>query len=388
MGTSEQLARYQDLVEAIAVQLRPVVFAEFKKDLATSTSQYASLVSAEELTQLLMAKLRPEIRQGVEDQIRKLKAEQARQEAARQAAARQTFIDQLIITIDTKLRSSVISIVSSTVKSATSEQLARYEDLVEAIAVQLRPVVFAEFKKDLATSTSQFARLVSAEELTRLLMAKLRPEIREGVEAQIRALKAEQARLEAARQEAARLEAARQEAARLEAARLAEQARLEAARREAARVEAIRIANQAKTEIVSRIVVYFQTSVKDATIQYLVSGRGAGQSEDAVASAIMASLRAQIQSRLESQVRGLEAVSAGYISVSEFTSELMGQIMSQMRVYIIQQVQLWRAEQARLATPAPQTKIVSLFGTGKDNSVVIDTKNYHVDYSFASVSKK
>merc|ERR1711994_601943 len=367
MGTSEQLARYQDLVEAIAVQLRPVVFAEFKKDLATSTSQYASLVSAEELTQLLMAKLRPEIRQGVEDQIRKLKAEQARQEAARQAAARQTFIDQLIITIDTKLRSSVISIVSSTVKSATSEQLARYEDLVEAIAVQLRPVVFAEFKKDLATSTSQFARLVSAEELTRLLMAKLRPEIREGVEAQIRALKAEQARLEAARQEAARLEAAR---------------------REAARVEAIRIANQAKTEIVSRIVVYFQTSAKDATIQYLVSGRGAGQSEDAVASAIMASLRAQIQSRLESQVRGLEAVSAGYISVSEFTSELMGQIMSQMRVYIIQQVQLWRAEQARLATPAPQTKIVSLFGTGKDNSVVIDTKNYHVDYSFASVSKK
>jgi len=378
--------------------LRPVVFAEFKKDLATSTSQYASLVSAEELTQLLMAKLRPEIRQGVEDQIRKLKAEQARQEAARQAAARQTFIDQLIITIDTKLRSSVISIVSSTVRSATSEQLARYEDLVEAIAVQLRPVVFAEFKKDLATSTSQFARLVSAEELTQLLMAKLRPEIREGVEAQIRALKAEQARLEAARQEAARLEAARQEAARLEAARLAEQARLEAARaeaarleaarREAARVEAIRIANQAKTEIVSRIVVYFQTSVKDATIQYLVSGQGAGQSEDAVASAIMASLRAQIQSRLESQVRGLEAVSAGYISVSEFTSELMGQIMSQMRVYIIQQVQLWRAEQARLATPAPQTKIVSLFGTGKDNSVVIDTKNYHVDYSFASVSKK
>merc|ERR1712165_508707 len=197
------------------------------------------LVSAEELTQLLMAKLRPEIRQGVEDQIRKPKAEQARQEAARQAAARQTFIDQLIITIDSKLRSSVISIVSSTVKSATSEQLARYEDLVKAIAVQLRPVVFAEFKKDLATSTSQFARLVSAEELTRLLMAKLRPEIREGVEAQIRALKAEQARLEAARQEAARLEAARLEAARREAARL-EAERREAARREAARLEAER----------------------------------------------------------------------------------------------------------------------------------------------------
>jgi len=251
-------------------------------------------------------------------------------------------------------------------------------------------------------------------------MAKLRPEIRQGVEDQIRALKAEQARLEAARAEAARREAARQEAARLEAARLAEQARLEAARKEAARLEAarleaarleaarleaarveaarleaqraeaarleaIRVYQQAKGEIVSGIVVYFQVSVKDATTQYLVSGKGSGQSEDAIASAIMASLRAEIQSRLESQLRGLKAVSAGYLSLNEITSELMGQIMSQMRVFIIRQVQIYRAEQA---TPAPATKIVSLFGTGKGNSVVIDTKNYHVDYSFDSISKK
>lgn len=140
-----------------------------------------------------------------------------------------------------------------------------------------------------------------------------------------------------------------------------------------------------QNNIVQGVLVYFQSAAQQATTQYLTAGKGAGQSEDAVASAVIASLQSQIQAQLEQAVGKLQIVRSGYVTSQEIISQLMPKIMSQMRAFIIRQVQLWRAEQARLAaaaTPAPSTKIVSIFGTGKGNSVNVDTPNYQFNYAF------
>jgi len=140
-----------------------------------------------------------------------------------------------------------------------------------------------------------------------------------------------------------------------------------------------------QNKVIQGILVYFQSAAKRATTEYLTSGKGRGQSEDAVASAVIASLQSQIVAQLEQAVGQLKIVRSGYATSQEIISQLMPKIMSQMRVFIIKQVQLWRAEQARLAaqaTPAPSTKIVSIFGDGKGNSVNVDTPNYQFNYAF------
>jgi len=142
------------------------------------------------------------------------------------------------------------------------------------------------------------------------------------------------------------------------------------------------VSSGSKKTIITSVYVYFENVAKQATTRYLVSGQGVGQSEDAIASAILDSLRSQIRVQLETEVAKLPAVKAGYLDGSFIVQELMGQVMAKMRVFIISQVQIYLREQALLATPAPVDKVVSLFGTGKGNSVVVDTKNYHIDYAF------
>jgi len=140
----------------------------------------------------------------------------------------------------------------------------------------------------------------------------------------------------------------------------------------------------AKTTIVTTVYAYFEDAASQATNRYMVSGRGEGQSEDVIASAVLASLQSQVRAQLESEVAKISAVKAGYVDGSLIVEELMGQIMSKMRLFIISQVQIYLRQQALLATPAPKpaSKVVSIFGTGKHNSVVVDTKNYHIDYAF------
>lgn len=140
------------------------------------------------------------------------------------------------------------------------------------------------------------------------------------------------------------------------------------------------VSSSDKSAVVSRIIVFFRDTATQATNQYLASGRGAGQSEDAIASAILATLRNQIQTQLGTEVAKLSAVASGYADGNQIIAELMGQIMAQMRVTIVEIVRVYLANQT--PAPAPASKIVSIFGTGKGNSVVVDTKDYHFDYAF------
>merc|ERR1711994_772656 len=144
------------------------------------------------------------------------------------------------------------------------------------------------------------------------------------------------------------------------------------------------LTDSAKVDLINSILLSFESSAKQATIRYLSAGKGAGQSDASIASAVMSSLSSQVESQLLRAVSKLDIVVAGYYNASELVAELLPSVMSQMRVIIIQTITAWRAEQAALVpvTAAPASKVVSIFGTGKGNSVKVDTPNYNFNYAF------
>lgn len=88
---------------------------------------------------------------------------------------------------------------------------------------------------------------------------------------------------------------------------------------------------------------------------------------------------------MEQEVSGLEVFQSGAFTDSEAFNSLMAEIMKQLRIIIIQQIQVYRAEQIRLATPAPTpkpTNTLSIFGDGKGNNVRVETPEFKYNYGY------
>merc|ERR1712038_1386300 len=167
------LSKYGNLVETIMTQLRPVVLAEVRRALATTSFKG---LDAQDLSNNIIIKLRPFIEEGVQEQVRLLQQELE--------ANSVTVVDSVI----NSLRPIIIRVIRQTVRSSNAD-LSQYDNLVQIIISQLRPVVLAEVTKALSSSP-KFSSL-DARDLTERILLKITPFVKEGIEEQIREIELE-----------------------------------------------------------------------------------------------------------------------------------------------------------------------------------------------------
>jgi len=170
------LSKYGNLVETILTQLRPVVLAEVRRALATSTDPGHSHLKADDLTEKIMLRLRGFVEEGVQEQVKIL------QEEARIGH------DQVVESVITSLRPIIIRVIRQTVRSSNAD-LTQYNNLVKTIITQLRPVVLSEVSKAISSSP-KFSHL-NARDLTEEILVKITPFVGEAVQQQIKELEAE-----------------------------------------------------------------------------------------------------------------------------------------------------------------------------------------------------
>merc|ERR1712241_218301 len=170
------LSKYGNLVETILTQLRPVVLAEVRRALATSTDPGHSHLKADDLTEKIMLRLRGFVEEGVQEQVKILQEEAG------------IGHDQVVESVITSLRPIIIRVIRQTVRSSNAD-LTQYNNLVKTIITQLRPVVLSEVSKAISSSP-KFSHL-NARELTEEILLKITPFVREAVSQQIKELEAE-----------------------------------------------------------------------------------------------------------------------------------------------------------------------------------------------------
>merc|ERR1712241_866251 len=170
------LSKYGNLVETILTQLRPVVLAEVRRALATSTDPGHTHLKADDLTEKIMLRLRGFVEEGVQEQVKIL------QEEARIGH------DQVVESVITSLRPIIIRVIRQTVRSSNAD-LTQYKNLVKTIITQLRPVVLSEVSKAISSSP-KFSHL-NARDLTEEILVKITPFVGEAVQQQIKELEAE-----------------------------------------------------------------------------------------------------------------------------------------------------------------------------------------------------
>jgi len=413
-NSNEDLDNYLNLAETIMVQLRPVVSREVTQALRLST-KYSNL-SAKKLTDLIVVEIRPFVVRSLKKEVEIVKAEDTN------LLIEKTNL--LIERIINRLESIVVKVIKTTVAQEDTD-LGNKAELVDTIVAGLNPVVLAEVRG--AIQVTKVA--LNAQEMTAEIMLRLRPFIVRGVDTEIsKALTSKVsagflARIRPIIREAVikilktsgagvtdeddLIELVYQQfkagyllgviteevqdvlgeqLPQSELEKLLDSLRPNIRSIVIEEISSFRqtaqLSSTAKDDLVAKILVTFESRAKQATLQYLSAGNGIGQSDDQIASAVMASLRGQIESQLFSAVSSLDIVASGYYDASEIVNELMSTIMGQMRVIILRRITLWRAEQAAVVTPAPVSKVVSIFGTGKGNSVKVDTPNYNFNYAF------
>lgn len=151
----------ESLVASILEQLEPVVLASVKSAIRNSGSNYDANV----ITTNIIIQLRPFVEEGVKNEV---------------AQSRQITEGDVVRTITSDLRPTVVTIIRSTVSQESN--LNNPEGLVETIIVQLRPVVVGSVTK----ASKQF----DAEKLAERIIIELRPFILEAVQLQISEIQA------------------------------------------------------------------------------------------------------------------------------------------------------------------------------------------------------
>merc|ERR1711881_700026 len=116
-----------------------------------------------------------------------LLAQKQREEAER-LAQQKACANQVVQSVKSDLEPIIIRIIRQTVRSSNAD-LTQYDNLVQTIISQLRPVVLAEVTKALSTSP-KFSSL-DARDLTERILIKITPFVKEGIEEQIREIELE-----------------------------------------------------------------------------------------------------------------------------------------------------------------------------------------------------
>jgi len=171
LSSNVNLNNPSGLIETIVVQLHPVVQQSVRTAISTSSSQF----NPDDLSEKILIQIRPFVKEGVEQQITEISSTQ-------QEVGRLTEED-VVRTVITQLRPTIISIIQKTVTLDSNVNLNNPDNLIETIVVQLRPVVLQSVKTAIATSTT--SNHFNAEDLSEKIIIELRPFVREGVIQQI-----------------------------------------------------------------------------------------------------------------------------------------------------------------------------------------------------------
>jgi len=164
---SSDLSDIEGLFQAILRRLRIVVLKEVQDALASSP--FGSSIDANQLTERIMIELNSFVRQALEAEVQKLKANSLSE-------------DEVVRIIINDLKPTVIKVVRATVGSAQVD-LTNPEALVKTILVQLRPVVLREVQR--ALSTSSVAGNLNANSLTERIILELTPFVRQALQEEV-----------------------------------------------------------------------------------------------------------------------------------------------------------------------------------------------------------
>merc|ERR1712018_225088 len=169
------LSKYGNLVETILTQLRPVVLAEVRRALATSTDPGHSHLKADDLTEKIMLRLRGFVEEGVQEQVKILEEEL------------KISHDEVVEDVINGLRPIIISVITKTVRN-TNTDLSQYDNLVQTIINQLRPVVLSATTNAIASAPKNSH--LNARALTEEILIKITPFVREAVQQEIKKVEA------------------------------------------------------------------------------------------------------------------------------------------------------------------------------------------------------
>merc|ERR1712012_1007328 len=168
MGSSNaDLSKYDNLVQTIISQLRPVVLSQVSTAIASSPKN--SHLNARALTEEILIKITPFVREAVQQEIKKVEAENL--------VTPEEIVDNIIA----QLKPITIKVIKQTVHGKNGADINDEEGLVQAIVRQLRPVVFAQVSAAIKVNNANY----DAQSMSNQIVQRLIPFIREGVRREV-----------------------------------------------------------------------------------------------------------------------------------------------------------------------------------------------------------
>jgi len=339
------LSNTQGLVDTIIVALKPVVLQEVQAAIQATGATY---LNAQELTVKIIERLRPFVLQGVQKEVKVIKQQSNN-------GLVQSIIKQLTPHVITSVEDALggPKLDAGTSQAASSSFLAKMRSIIKAAVVKVMR------QNAGLTDQNKIISLVMAEFRDGYLLQLITDEVQAalGGSAQLPAQDEIQALLDSLRGDIRRIV--------IEEIGFYQQANSLSASQQA--------------QIMQTVISILKGNVVSATNSFL-STASSGVTDQAVVSAVSGGLRNQIVSIISREASGLSQDSDAFRT-------LMARIMAEIRTIIIQTVQAWRAEQARLAQLAAQqaaaaqvqpaqTAVTSIFGTG-DNNIKVKTNDFN-----------
>jgi len=334
------LSNTQGLVDTIIVALKPVVLQEVQAAIQATGATY---LNAQELTVKIIERLRPFVLQGVQKEVKVIKQQSNN-------GLVQSIIKQLTPHVITSVEDALggPKLDAGTSQAASSSFLAKMRSIIKAAVIKIM---------------RQNAGLTDQNKIISLVMAEFRDGyLLQLITDEVQAALGGSAQLPAQDEIQALLDSLRGDI------------RLIVIEEIGFYQQANSLSASQQEQIMQTVISILRGNVVSATNSFL-STASSGVTDQAVVSAVSGGLRNQIISIISREASGLSQDSDAFRT-------LMARIMAEIRTIIIQTVQAWRAEQARLAQLAAaqvqpaQTAVTSIFGTG-DNNIKVKTSNFN-----------
>ena len=141
-NTNTDLSQYDNLVQTIINQLRPVVLSATTNAIASAPKN--SHLNARALTEEILIKITPFVREAVQQEIKKVEAEN------------RVTPEEIVDNIIAQLKPITIKVIKQTVHGKNGADINDEEGLVQTIVRQLRPVVFAQVSAAIKANNANY----------------------------------------------------------------------------------------------------------------------------------------------------------------------------------------------------------------------------------------
>ena len=356
-NSNVDLSDTQGLVNTIVTQLRPVVFREVQTAI---DSAGATSLNADQLTTQIVRRLRPFVVTGVQREIQVIRQSQ-------------TSSNDLVSSVISQLQPFIVDTVSTVLGGSGKIEKATADQASVTFLAKLRPIIRQIIVRIMTTSGAGISdeniliQQVNGQIEDGTLLRLIQEEVRAALGSSVTTLPPQ-----------SEFELLLEELRPRIRLMIIEEIRLYRQQNE--------LNPEAQARIVSAVIANLRLVVEQATALALQSS-GSGSSDDQIITQLTAQLRPQVIQTLEQEVSGTQVFQSGSFANSDAFNQLMAAIMRQIRTIIIQQIRIYRAEQARLAaaTVRPATggnKVTAIFGTGGQNKVRVETPIFNYGYEF------